>query len=74
MLLCLSQPGSSPESFGRRAANPTAAFRATSRRRRCVTRPASLVAVKMKPIWIWAQAIIVIGTLAGMIIAITKLA
>ena len=30
--------------------------------------------VKMKPIWVWTQAIIVAGTVAGMVIAIVKLA
>jgi hypothetical protein len=29
--------------------------------------------VKMKPLWVWAQAIIVAGTLAGMVIAVIKL-
>jgi len=29
--------------------------------------------MQMKPIWIWAQALIVAGTLAGMVIAIVKL-
>jgi len=29
--------------------------------------------MKMKPLWLWAQVIIVVGTLAGMAIAIVKL-
>jgi hypothetical protein len=29
--------------------------------------------VKMNPLWLWAQGIIVVGTAAGMIIAIVKL-
>ena len=27
----------------------------------------------MKPIWLWMQGIIVVGTLAGMVIAVVKL-
>jgi hypothetical protein len=30
--------------------------------------------VKMNPLWLWAQGIIVVGTVAGMIVAIIKLA
>jgi hypothetical protein len=35
--------------------------------------PGTLWRVKMNPLWIWVQGIIVVGTLAGMVIAITKL-
>lgn len=28
---------------------------------------------RMKPLWLWAQGIIVVGTLAGMVIAVIKL-
>ncbi|MFT4035881.1 MAG: hypothetical protein QM679_09950, partial [Patulibacter sp.] len=41
------------------------------RRRRAV--PGTLGHVKIKPIWLWMQVLIVVGTVAGMVIAASKL-